>query len=379
MPDDEGVDEAVAEEPGEPGGAVADEPVGPAVRRRRTRTIDRGRPATIDDVARRAGVSGATVSRALRALPNVSSDTRRRVEAAAAELDYHIDRTASRLATGRTETVGVVLPSIATWYFSGVLEGIESILGDRGFDLLVTSVHDSAARHRLASGNAPLRKRVDGLIFVDVLLTPDEVRDLGTSSMRVVTVGQETGAFHSVTIENRLAARNATRHLVNLGHRRIGFVAGDPRSGLPFSVPRERHDGYVEALSEAGVGHRAELVVATGASVADGAQAAAQLMAVAEPPTAIVAGTDDLAFGILQTLRSLGYGVPEDVSLVGFDDRDLSAAVGLTTVWHDPAEQGRLAAELFVESMELAGQEAPRAVHAGTRLVVRSTTAKPRR
>jgi DNA-binding LacI/PurR family transcriptional regulator len=353
----------------------SDEGAIPPERRRRGR-VGAARPATIEDVARRAGVSGATVSRALRSLPNVSDETRLRVEAAAAELDYHIDRTASRLATGRTETVGVVLPSIAPWYFSGVLHGIESVLGDRGFDLLVTSVHDSAARHRLASSSAPLRKRVDGLIFVDVLLTPDEVHGLSTSSMRVVTVGQATGVFDSVTIENREAVRNATRHLRNLGHRRIAFVAGEAPSGLPFSVPTERHDGYVEALVEAGLEPCPELVMATGIEIASGADAAAQLMAIADPPTAIVAASDDLAYGILHTLRNLGYSVPHDVSVVGFDDRDLSAAVDLTTVWHDPAEQGRLAADLFLEASDGPEERTHRDVLAGTRLVVRGTTAK---
>lgn len=346
-------------------------------RTRRSRAEDRAPGATIEEVARLAGVSRATVSRALRRLPNVAAETRQRVEAAADELDYHIDRTASRLATGRTETVAVVVPTLSTWYFGQVLGGIEATLADRGLDVLVTSVHAPAARHRLASSAAPLHKRVDGLIFVDVLLTPDEVAALEQSTLHVVTVGQRTGRFPSVTLENRLASRSATQHLLNLGHRDIAFVAGDLSSGLHFAVPGDRRDGYADALAGAGIERRPELELETGSTVEHGAQAAARLLSTARPPTAVVAASDDLAFGALRTLRDLGYAVPGDVSIVGFDDRELSAAVGLTTVRHDPTEQGHLAAGLLADAATGAIGPGPHDVVAETRLVVRSTTSRP--
>jgi LacI family transcriptional regulator, repressor for deo operon, udp, cdd, tsx, nupC, and nupG len=330
---------------------------------------------TIGDVAREAGVSVATVSRALRALPNVSSETRRRVEQAAHDLDYHIDRTASRLATGRTETVGVVVPALDAWYFSRVLAGVEATLSDAGYDLLVTSVSDVASRHRLASGNAPLRKRVDGLIFVDELLTPDEIEALRQTGLQVVTVGQRTGCFPAVTVNHRDAARSATEHLVGLGHRRIACVSGFLESDLTFSVPDERQAGHHDALRQVGVEPPAELDVRTGPGLEHGAEAARRLMAIDEPPTAFLASSDELAGGVLIALRSLGVPVPRSVSVVGFDDREVSEAIGLTTVWQDPCAQGRAAAELLVESATMADGEAePREVVVDTRLVVRDTT-----
>jgi LacI family transcriptional regulator, repressor for deo operon, udp, cdd, tsx, nupC, and nupG len=333
---------------------------------------------TIDDVARRAGVSVATVSRALRSLPNVSAATRHKVEAAAAELDYHIDRTASRLATGRTETVGVVVPMLDAWYFSRVMSGIEAILSEAGYDVLVTSVTDEAARHRLASGNAPLRKRVDGLIFVDVLLTPDEISALDQTSLHIVTVGQRTGAFPAVTIDNRGAARDLVAHLVDLGHRRVGFVAGGPAADLPFSVPGERRDGYADGLDKAGVGHDEGLEVWTGFTLAQGAAAARQLLEMPDAPTAIFAASDVLAFGALQAARELGRAVPGELSVAGFDDREVSSAMDLTTVHQDPAAQGRAAAALLLE--EPARRDHSETLHeivAETRLVLRGTTAAP--
>lgn len=307
----------------------------------------------------------------------MSGDARERVAAAARELDYHIDRTASRLATGRTETVGVVVPDLNTWYFSGVLSGIEATLAEATYDVLVMSVHDEAARGRLASGNAPLHKRVDALIFIDVLLSDPEVRELRRAPLHVVTVGQQTRSFPSVTIDNRDAARTVTQHLVNLGHRRIGFVSGEPDIALRFSVPEERRAGFTSALGGAGLRVDNDIVIRTGSRAQDGAAAAATMMATPEPPTAIVAATDELAFGVLSTLSNLGYRVPNDISVAGFDDRELSESVGLTTVAHDPQLQGRLAAELVLGAS--VGDDEAKATHltADARLVVRSTTARP--
>jgi LacI family transcriptional regulator, repressor for deo operon, udp, cdd, tsx, nupC, and nupG len=327
--------------------------------------------ATIGDVARAAGVSVATVSRALRALPNVSPTTRASVEEAAAELDYHIDRTASRLATGRTETVGVVVPMFDTWYFGRVLAGVEATLRTGGYDLLVTSVTDTASRHRLASGNAPLHKRVDGIIFVDVLLSEDEIEALERSSLHVVTIGQRTGTFPSVTVDNRAAARGAVRHLVDLGHRRIGCVSGSPATDLEFTVPADRRAGYVDALDAAGLDHEPALEIVTGVSTKDGERAAARLLDVDPAPTAVFAASDDLAYGVLQHARQ----AEQELSVVGFDDRDLSASMGLSTVRQDPVEHGRLGAELLIDASHRTGSDAPaREVVAGTRLVVRASS-----
>lgn len=329
-----------------------------------------GRP-TINDVAVQAGVSVATVSRALRGLDNVTEQTRNRVEQAARDLEYHIDRRASRLATGRHETVGLVVPRIDTWYFSTVLAGIESVLGHDD-DLLLVCVDDAAARTQLVAGSAPLGKRVDGLIFVDVLLAPDEAASLQRAGLRVATIGQQVEGFPSVTIDNFGAARLATEHLSGLGHEHIALISGVVDTSLPYSVPTDRRRGYLATMAEQG--HQADecSIVDTAIGIEEGARAMAQLLDTDIPPTAVFAVADELAFGAIAELRRRGIDVPGDVSVVGFDDHPLAAAMDLTTITQDPYHQGLVGAELF-ESPVGDGLPATQ-LEAPTALVIRGSS-----
>lgn len=333
--------------------------------------------ASIEDVAQRAGVSVATVSRALRGLPNVAPSTRSRVEQVARDLDYHVDTYASRLATGRSDTVGLAVPDISTWYVAQVAAGVEAVLADAGLDVLLHSVDDPAGRTRLLSGESSVRRRLDGLILIDVLLTPAEIRTLAADPVRVVTVGQHTDDFPSVTVDNRSAARIAVRHLVELGHERIGLIGGSARTGLPFDVPGHRRQGYVEALLEAGLDYHADFEANGGFSVKGGSEAMVHLMSEARPPTAVFALSDEMAMGAIKAAKDLGLRVPEDVSIVGFDDHELARVFGLTTVRQDPEWHGATAGRLL---LGLDDEPAPEIAHVtgDTRLLVRSTTSSPR-
>lgn len=344
--------------------------------RRRTRTRSRPDGVTIEEVARRADVSVATVSRALRGLPNVAPSTRSRVEQVARDLDYQVDTYASRLATGKSDTVGLAVPDISTWYFAQVAAGVEAVLADAGLDVLLHSVDDAAGRTRLLSGQSSVRRRLDGLILIDVLLTPAEIRTLAADRVRVVTVGQRTDDFPSVTVDNRAAARSATRHLLDLGHERIGLIGGSARAGLPFDVPGDRREGYVEALLDAGLDLHAELEADGGFSVEGGTEAMAHLMTRARRPTAVFALSDEMAMGALKAASDLGLHVPEDVSVVGFDDHDLATVFGLTTVRQDPAWHGATAGRLLLSIGLQPEREVPHVV-GETRLLVRTSTAAP--
>lgn len=344
--------------------------------RRRTRARTRPEGVTIEEVARQANVSVATVSRALRGLPNVAPATRSRVEQVARDLSYQVDSYASRLARGRSDTVCLAVPNINTWYFSEVAAGVESVLADAGMDVLLRSVHDSDDRARLLAGQSSVRRRVDGLVLIDVLLTPSEIHALAADHPHVVTVGQRTDEFPSVTVDDRGAAADATRYLLALGHERIGLIGGTADGSLPFDVPGHRRQGYLAALAEAGVDHDPGLEADGGFSVKGAAEAMAHLMRPERRPTAVFALSDEMAMGALWSASDLGLRVPEDVSVIGFDDHELAAVFGLTTVRQEPEWQGATAARLL---LGMDGQPAGHVEHvvAETHLIERATSTSP--
>lgn len=329
-------------------------------------------PASIGDVAEHAGVSVATVSRALRGLPNVAPSTRARVLEAAARLGYVADARAAGLASGRTRTIGVAVPLIGPWFFSQVLAGVEAVVTDRDLDLLVLTVDDDAGRQRLASG-ARLRGRVDGVIAVDVALTEEQRATLAANDLPAVLVGLRGEDLPCVLVDNVEVGRTATEHLLSLGHTRIGLVGHARDDPLRFSVPEERRRGYHEALAAAGIDPDPRLELDGNFSIPGGAEAAEALLALPEPPTAILAMSDEMAFGCLRLARQRGLAVPGDLSVVGVDDHDVAAAWDLTTVSQPVQGMGEQAAELLLAVID-AGATAPAHLTVPSRLRVRGTT-----
>jgi LacI family transcriptional regulator, repressor for deo operon, udp, cdd, tsx, nupC, and nupG len=330
--------------------------------------------ASISDVAKRAGVSVATVSRALRGLPNVAPSTRARVLQAADALDYVADPHASRLAAGRTRTVGIVVPLFTQWYFTQVVSGAEAVLAAAGFDVLLYNVGDSDGRDRFLR-TLPFRKRVDGVIVIDLPLDAAQQQALASAGTPVVLVGIPSERLPTVAIDNVAAATMGTRHLINLGHERIGLIANLPDDPLHFTAPLERRRGYQQALEQRGLPVRPELDVPGGFSLQGGAEAMAQLLAVDEPPTAVFAESDEMAIGALKTIRDAGLRVPDDLSVIGFDDHDMAEFVGLTTVAQPVVAQGEVAAQLLLGMT--GGSAAPEHVTLPTKLLVRRTTGPP--
>jgi LacI family transcriptional regulator, repressor for deo operon, udp, cdd, tsx, nupC, and nupG len=333
--------------------------------------------ASIQDVATRAGVSVATVSRALRGLPNVAPSTRSRVLDAALELHYVADPHASRLAAGRTKTVGIVVPLFTQWFFTQVVSGAEAVLAAAGYDVLLYNIGGPDGRERFLR-TLPFRKRVDGIIVIDLPLSPSEQGVLGDLHLPVVMVGVASSLFPTVTIDNVAAAISATRHLVNLGHERIGLISGLPEDPLAFTAPIERRRGYRQALQASGLEVRRQLDVPGGFSLQGGAEAMAQLLATERPPTAVFAESDEMAIGALKTLRDSGLRVPDDVSVIGIDDHEMAEFVGLTTVAQPVQAQGEVAGKLFIAAIAGAYEDAVPHIELPTKLRVRSTTG-PRR
>ena len=331
------------------------------------------RPVTIEDVARAAGVSVATVSRALRGLPNVAPSTREKVCAVADELHYRPDPMASGLAAGRTRTVAMAVPVLDSWYFSQVMSGAEAVLSGAGYDLLLFSVDDDERRRRLLGG--PLLKRADGLIVVDLRIPPEEAASLTASALAVVAVGIEFEGADSVVVDDHRIAFDAVTHLVGLGHSRIALIAGLSDDPLRFHVPAERHRGYMDALAAAGLSPRADHVVAGNFSVDGGREAMSRLLDSAEPPTAVFAMSDEMAFGALRELWNRGLRAPDHLSIIGVDDHDFAEIVGLTTVQQEVPRHGEVAARMLLDRM--AGEAAEVRRHIPTATFVPRTTAGP--
>ncbi|MGC9666349.1 LacI family DNA-binding transcriptional regulator [Planosporangium sp. 12N6] len=333
--------------------------------------------AKIDDVARLAGVSTATVSRALRGLPVVNPQTRDRVLSAAAELGYVASPSASRLAGGRSGSVGVVVPRVTRWFFATLVDAVEEVLRASGHDVLLFNLSGRQAAGRLLHGGG-LDKRVDALILACVPRTAADDAVLDRLGMPVVVIGGRRPGWGSVCIDDVAAARTATEHLVALGHRRIAHLAGDPYDEFASTVHIDRRTGYRQALAAAGLACDEALEVEVEFTVDGGAGGMAELLRRGDPPTAVFAACDEIAMGAMRTLRERGLRVPEDVSVIGIDDHDLSAVLGLTTVAQPAAAEGRLAASMLLESLTGGANVRPLDVVVPTRLVRRETTGPPR-
>jgi DNA-binding LacI/PurR family transcriptional regulator len=226
----------------------------------------------------------------------------------------------------------------------------------------------------LASG-----RYVDGLI-VNMALVEEDMELLTNLDLPVVTVETETACFASVGIDNVAAARTATRHLINLGHASIGIISGLREDPMRFLVPRQRTEGYRSALRECGIEVRPELDVPGNFSPAGGAEAMIDLLSVHQPPTAVFAFSDEMAIGALKTVRDMNLRVPGDVSVIGFDDHDISRYVGLTTVRQPVAEFGEIAASLLLKRLDGTDkpeEEDPPHIELNSQLVIRSTTGPP--
>jgi LacI family transcriptional regulator, repressor for deo operon, udp, cdd, tsx, nupC, and nupG len=306
--------------------------------------------ATIEDVALQAGVSMATVSRALRHMPNVAIATRERVLAVAKELNYRPDPHASRLAAGRTHAVGMAVPLLGRWYFSQVVSGARDAFAAAGYDLLLFGVGSGEERTRFVHEWGVLDKRVDGLMLVDLRLDPAELEAVRQAGTTVVSVGDRYDDFPSVTVDNKLGAEVAVQHLINFGHRDIGLI-GDTPGPLPFSVPSDRQQGWATALTQAGIEPRADLQVSGRFTVEGGHRAMTQLLAARKRPTAVFAMSDEMAMGAIKAVRDHGLTVPGDVSIVGFDGHDLAEVMELTTVSQPVVQSGRLAGEFLLRTI----------------------------
>jgi len=335
--------------------------------------LDRlARHVNMADVARAAGVSMATTSRALNNQPGVSPKTRERVLQAARQHAYVVSPAASSLSGGATRRIAVVVPHLARWFFGEVLEGVETTLRRANLDLMLYRVGEGEDREAFFQA-LPARRKVDGLIVVGIPVSEEEQDRLSLMGVQIVAAGGQTAPYPYVSIDDHGAGTQAVNHLIHLGHRRIAMIDAIDPNATQWPIDG-RALAYSEALDEAGIDRDPELLRRVPWSAEHGAQAMAALLALRTPPTAVVAHSDEIAIGALRTIRHAGLSVPGDISVVGIDDHPLAAEVDLTTVRQDVRRQGVLAAQALVDA--LAGKPCESTV-LPTQLVVRGTTGRP--
>jgi DNA-binding LacI/PurR family transcriptional regulator len=232
----------------------------------------------------------------------------------------------------------VVVPFVNRWFFAEVIDTVESALRKAGFDLLLYNLGDEDGRNRFFDV-MPMRKRVDGVLVVSLVLSDDELDALAGLGTPIGLLGLEREGFLSARIDDVLGAQQAVEHLLEHGHRRIGLIGGDSHDPMRFTPPLHRRRGYREGLRNAGIEPDPELEELGYFTLEGGAAAGERLLHLPEPPTAIFAESDEMAYGALGTIRRAGLRVPHDVAVIGFDDQANAELMDLSTIRQPVAEQ----------------------------------------
>lgn len=326
---------------------------------------------TVRQVAALAGVSTATVSRALAGDARVRETLRRRVLDAASTLKYRPNRAARSLRIRRSLTVGVIIPDIQNSFFTGIVRGIENVLEAATFTFLLGNSDGRADRERIYLET--LRSEgAAGFITVPSQDDPDLYRELHAAGLPVVTLDRAVPGLSvdHVTVTNQEGARGAVHHLITLGHRRIGYVGGPSH----VNVARERLAGYEQALQEAGLPVDRSIIRAGDFQQAGGLTAAQALLDLSSPPTAMFVANNLMTLGAYEALHERGVRIPEEVAVVGFDDMPWATALRppLTAVAQPTFELGAAAAQLLLARLD-DPQRPFRRVVLETRLMIRGS------
>lgn len=331
-------------------------------------------PVSIKDIAKAAGVSHSTVSRALSDSSLVSAETKSLIQQLAREMGYSPDAQARSLVMGRTHTVGVVVTTITDPFIAEVVQAIEHTALNHGYSVILTSSNAEPERE-IAAVEMLRSKRVDGLVVTSSrvgVLYQDHLDRLSVPVVLVNSHSQQCGRYtFSVSVDNRHGGFLATSHLAALGHRRIAYVTGPAN----HSDDLDRFAGYSEALGQLGIELDRALVVPGSGRLDGGERALPALMALDDPPTAVFCYNDMTAVGLLHVAQQSGLEVPGDLAVIGFDDIPFSSYVHpqLTTIAQPTRLMGQEAMAMVLDLMASDGGEASDIVVKG-RLILRESS-----
>jgi len=334
-------------------------------------------PITIKDLARIAGVSHTTVSRALRNHPAIAPETVERIRALAAEQGYRVSAAARSLKTSRSQAIGIILSYIDDPYFSRVLEGVEDTVQPEGYGLFVAASHHDVAREQ-AAVSAMMEHRVDGVILCTPPFRVEHSRQMEGSGLPLAVVNNQ-GVDHydySVDHDDEQGARQVVRYLIEQGHRRLAYL-GNALSGL---TNHNRLSGFKDEMESAGLEACPDLIFNGPDGRPEGGYAGARyFLSLPEHPSAIVCFNDMMAVGLIHGLQEAGLHIPQDISVTGFDDIDLAAYLTppLTTYSQPRYELGAEAARLMLRLLSVKSGETlpqPEHIYLQGRLVVRDST-----
>jgi LacI family transcriptional regulator, galactose operon repressor len=309
------------------------------------------RAPRIRDVAARAGVGVGTVSRVLNDSPDVAQATRDRVRAVMDELGYSPSSTARNLSLGRTQTLGVIAPFFTSPSVVERLRGIDDVVGRSPYDLTLYNI-ETRDQRRAALRRFARRDRVDGVLIISLPLTPAEIRALNRDGLPAVCVDVANAMLPHVAIDDIAGGAMAARHLLEAGHDRIAFVGDVEENAFGFASSERRLEGFRDELHRHGRGLPSAYIKRGPFGRATASRLARQLLSLKRRPSAIFAASDVQAFGVLDAAARAGLAVPDDLSVIGFDDIELAAAIGLTTVRQPLRESGRAGAALLLGALD---------------------------
>jgi DNA-binding LacI/PurR family transcriptional regulator len=331
---------------------------------------------TIRDVARHAGVSVATASRALNPNGVVNLQTRQRILTVMEELGFTPSPAARRLSLGRTLTVGVVVSFLTRPQAAERLRGVDAVLGDSEFDLVIYNVESVQKRNHYLDTLAQ-SQRTDGLLVMSLPPRPEAVDVLTRAPVPVVFIDVHTPSIEAmprVIGDDEAGGAMAASHLLDLGHREIAFIGDALEDPFGFTSSTDRETGFRRELAASGVVIPADRIGHGAHGRYEARDLARRMLTDDDRPTAIFAASDTQAFGVVAAARDLGLGVPDDLSVIGYDDIEAADYVGLTTIRQQLFESGRRGAEILLTEIEGRSPE-PAIAQLEPELVARATTA----
>lgn len=332
---------------------------------------------TIHDVAKHAGVGIGTVSSVLNSSRPVKQATRQKVLDAIEALNFVPNPSGRRLSMGKTHTIAVIIPYLTTASQVERLRGVMSIALDSGYDVNLYTVENAPQRKKILQ-TVPRRGRVDGLLIFSLNLTDKDSHLITQQDLPTVLIESSHAEMPHIYIDDIEGARKAVEHLIELGHRKIGYISDYLDDPLKTYFSRNRYQGYCQALKNHNLPLRNEYHIQGQTSREEGYRLSRRLLSLPDPPTAIFAFSDEFALGVIEAARDLNIQIPEDLSVIGYDDIELAQFVQLTTIRQHLFDSGVHGAKMLLNHLN-ENDTMTKSMQFPTELIVRQTTASPKR